>query len=508
VFALEEALMDAGYDVRSAHCAEDGLALFQDQPADIVLTDMKMPGMSGIELLGHVKKLEPHTQVIIITAYGTFDSAVEAVRLGAFDYIQKPFKINAVLQIIKKAIAEKNDKPAEQSVPETACESIPSVHKPLNIKERILPCGESLLGSLSLDVKTVPKEGLGADFYDYFHINEHKVLVVIGDVGENGLDGSLVMIMVKSLIRSEASHCDNPALILKRVNKLIQDQGIMGVPITLFLGVIDIRQGRLEYVNAGHEYPLFFRNNKQGSAEKLDGSATFIGLFDDTDFDVSSVSCSEGDLILFFTDGFIRVMEKKFNGRDPYALLEQLVCGSIPEKRYSLAEHLYHTCFDQNNVLDDDLTIMSLCMGNDLSHEKEIKCPCSNGSLVLLRSAAEDFLRALHLPYSERHAVVTALYEALINALSFAYPQAQGGELSVKYALDNNMLRIAVEDFGVGFDMSHYQPPDNESYEGLIKENGRGIFLMRNLMDNVEIHTHPGGGTRVVMEKRLAGAGI
>ena len=483
------------------------LELFKEDPTDIVLTDLKMPGMTGMELLSKVKEIAPSTHVVIITAYGNFDSAVEAVRLGAFDYIQKPFQINNVKEVVAKALKEQQSAPVEQSTPEVATAAVEpkpqQTAKPLDIREKILPSGESVLGSLSVDVKTVPLVGLGADFYDYFYIDDNSILVAIGDVGEKGMDGSMVMIMVKSLIRSEASHGGNPVEILNRVNTHIHNQGIQGIPISLFLGIIDIKEGVFRYVNAGHEKPLFFHHSDVFNPNMLGENGAFIGLFKDLNLRLSTVAIGQGDIFLLFTDGFIRIIEEKYPKQNPYDILKQCSQNMLPEKRYFLAESLYKHFTGAHFTHSDDVTVMSLCYGPVLAQEKEIRCSGTGDSIVLIRSAAEDFLRSQPLSYSKRHAVMTALIEALINVISFAYNDVDPGEMVVKFKVEHERVIIEIQDFGCGFDLSTYEQPDNVSYDGLVKETGRGIFLMRRLMDTVTIDTAPGKGFKVVLEKAI-----
>jgi len=81
-----------GYDVFTASNGEDGVALFQEHGMPIVLTDIKMPGMSGLEVLKRIKEIEPKTEVIIITGHGDMDLAIKALSLDATDFINKPIQ--------------------------------------------------------------------------------------------------------------------------------------------------------------------------------------------------------------------------------------------------------------------------------------------------------------------------------------------------------------------------------------------------------------------------------
>ena len=101
---MEFSLTEAGHRVRAAASGEDGLRLFEQETFDVVITDITMPGMSGMEVLAKVRQREADIPVIIITAYGTIESAVEAMKQGAFDYITKPVSRDELRLTLEKAI--------------------------------------------------------------------------------------------------------------------------------------------------------------------------------------------------------------------------------------------------------------------------------------------------------------------------------------------------------------------------------------------------------------------
>src|SRR6266576_926170 len=102
---LQEILNDAGYDVTSAASGEAALKFAKDRSFDLALTDLKMTGMDGIELLQHLLGLDSSIIVILLTAHGSIDSAKEALRRGAFDYLEKPYDKTALLETINRALA-------------------------------------------------------------------------------------------------------------------------------------------------------------------------------------------------------------------------------------------------------------------------------------------------------------------------------------------------------------------------------------------------------------------
>jgi DNA-binding NtrC family response regulator len=105
--SLYEILKIAGYDTHTASNAEEAIALFSTRSFDIVITDMKLPKMSGLELLGAVKKASPLTEVILITGYGSIETAVDAMKKGAFDYVTKPIVDDEIKILIEKIIEKK-----------------------------------------------------------------------------------------------------------------------------------------------------------------------------------------------------------------------------------------------------------------------------------------------------------------------------------------------------------------------------------------------------------------
>ena len=104
LLVLEALLGPEGYEILTCDNAKESLRLIRESDLDLVITDMKMPGMNGIELLEECKKVKPHLPVIMMTAYGTIELAVEAMKKQAHDYITKPFQNEELKLTVKKAL--------------------------------------------------------------------------------------------------------------------------------------------------------------------------------------------------------------------------------------------------------------------------------------------------------------------------------------------------------------------------------------------------------------------
>jgi nitrogen regulation protein NR(I) len=102
--SFERILSSIGHGVKTASSAEIGLDIVRRKIPDLVIMDVKLPGMNGLEAFEEIKKIEPRLPVIIMTAYGTTETAIEATKRGAFDYILKPFDIPVMLELIEQAL--------------------------------------------------------------------------------------------------------------------------------------------------------------------------------------------------------------------------------------------------------------------------------------------------------------------------------------------------------------------------------------------------------------------
>jgi len=105
---LGQLLTSEGYEVEISASGEDALQKYESRTFDLVLLDLMMPGMSGLDVLRALQRIQPQALVIIITAYASVESAIEAMKIGAFDYVQKPFKHEELLLTIARALDHKS----------------------------------------------------------------------------------------------------------------------------------------------------------------------------------------------------------------------------------------------------------------------------------------------------------------------------------------------------------------------------------------------------------------
>jgi two-component system, NtrC family, response regulator AtoC len=105
---VAKVLAREGYAVRSLPRGQDVLQALEEGPADLVISDIRMPEMDGLTLLREVKRLVPETSVLLMTAFGSIDTAVQAIKAGAYDYLTKPFKMDEVILVVRRAMEERH----------------------------------------------------------------------------------------------------------------------------------------------------------------------------------------------------------------------------------------------------------------------------------------------------------------------------------------------------------------------------------------------------------------
>jgi two-component system response regulator PilR (NtrC family) len=272
-----------GYEVSSAFDGYEGMDLIKKDIYDLVITDIRMPGVGGFEVLKTVKEIAPDSLVIMITAFGTTESAIEAMKLGAYDYINKPFKIDEIRLVVKKALEKKNLSKEVKFLKErvqTSCELENIVGKS--------PKMQQLLMSL-------PKI---ADSLSH-------VLIT----GESGSGKELIAHAIHNLSpRSSASFV---AINCAAFPEGLLESELFGHMRGAFTGAVSNKQGLFEIANNGSifldeiaEMPVSLQSKLLRAIQ--DGTFRRVGGVADINVDVRIISATNRDLQQRIGDGLFR----------------------------------------------------------------------------------------------------------------------------------------------------------------------------------------------------------
>ena len=207
-----------------------------------------------------------------------------------------------------------------------------------------------------------PAREVGGDFYDFFHLNEKTLLVVIGDVSGKGVPAALFMVMVKTLIRAMANQYVLPDRILAALNpEICRDNDAM-MFVTLFIATLDLETKLIKYSYGGHNRPLYL--SKYGIVSMLPGdSGTALGIFEDATFSMESMQLDSGDSLILYTDGINEAMSVDY---EEYG--DERLCGLLVGLDHLNAQELLETVSADVNVFttgaeqSDDITLLTLQM--------------------------------------------------------------------------------------------------------------------------------------------------
>jgi DNA-binding response OmpR family regulator len=148
-------LVPEGYAVESAYTGQEGLGRLADASFDLVITDLKMPGISGMEALKKIKHDDPDVGIIMITGYSTTDTAVEAMKLGAFDYLPKPFTPDELMAAVSKALEKKRLLLETKHLEKAYRDAAAAISSSLNLNEVLSLIAKSVVSLLKFKACSV-----------------------------------------------------------------------------------------------------------------------------------------------------------------------------------------------------------------------------------------------------------------------------------------------------------------------------------------------------------------
>ena len=292
--AIELLLKGAGYEAATVDSPRALLRRTRAEQFDLILADLNYTrdttsGDEGLDLLAGLEAQNNTAPVIVMTAWGSIDLAVEAMRRGACDFVQKPWDNARVLAAIRKqADAERR----RQSELEIAA----------SVQQKLFPAAGRLLKTIDYAGSCLPAKGVGGDYYDFLDLGDESIGFVLGDVSGKGMPAALLMANLQACFRTQAAAgSKRPAEILEAVHRHFYTSTQSDRFATLFFGVYDDRTRRMRYANCGHCAPLLLRAD--GSVEKLEPTATMLGAFEDWTCGEDEVMLHPGDTLVLYSDG-------------------------------------------------------------------------------------------------------------------------------------------------------------------------------------------------------------
>ena len=281
---------------------------------DLVLSDINMPHMDGLRLLGEIGVLQRLLKVVIVSAYGDMSNIRTAMNRGAFDFVTKPIDFADLEATIEKARRELNEvRNAFRSQKE-----LTAIQRELEIARRIqlssLPSSfPAFPGREAFDIYAtmIPAHEVGGDFYDFFLIDDDRIGFSLGDVSGKGIGAAIFMAVTQTLLRATAMQGLPLEQCVQHVNRVLYPVSPPNMFVTLVYGVLEIATGRLEYVAAGHQPPYLVRGGTVSRLARTGGIG--LCLVPSFEFSAGSTRMGPGDSLVLITDGITEARDTAGN---------------------------------------------------------------------------------------------------------------------------------------------------------------------------------------------------
>ncbi|MBD9398018.1 MULTISPECIES: two-component system response regulator RssB [unclassified Pseudomonas] len=334
-------LEDSGFNILLASNGLQGLEVFERERPDLVVCDLRMPQVDGLELIRRISALEYSAPIIVVSGAGVMTDVVEALRLGAADYLIKPLEDLAVLEhSVRRALdrvhlRQENERYREklEAANRELQASLHLLQEDQNagrqVQMNMLPVTPWEDEGLSFAHQIIPSLYLSGDFVDYFRVDERRVAFYLADVSGHGASSAFVTVLLKFMTtrllyesrRNGMLPEFKPSDVLSHINRgLINCK--LGKHVTMLGGVIDEESNRLTYSIGGHlPLPVMYTGDK---AYYLEGRGLPVGLFKEADYNDLEIELPESFSLTLLSDGILDLLDGD-NLQEKEALLPKLV---------------------------------------------------------------------------------------------------------------------------------------------------------------------------------------
>ena len=362
---FREILLRQHYRVDDAESGEMALKKIVLNHYDLVISDLHMYQVDGLDVLNAAKCKDAFTQVLILTGFGTITSAVEAMKKGAYEYLSKPIDQDALVIKVNNALEHRR----MLMLVEEQQQRISEYHNALESDLKLARCvHESLIPKnyenpyCEVVIEYLPLMGIGGDFVDIYDDHNGKLYLTTLDITGHGITAALMVNRICSEIRKLVREHFLPREILYHLNQFFYTSFVnTGLFLTIMSIMIDYKQKMLIHAGSAHPAGLFY-SAKSKSMQKLIPRNIIIGFESVplSQFTQEHYELNPGDRIFMYTDGLVEVENKDQHFFGTYGLkkcLEQ----NMHQSNVSLAKSIITAVreFGYGELQDDVLLIVA-----------------------------------------------------------------------------------------------------------------------------------------------------
>ena len=350
--ALRLLLKHEGYEIEAVNSPAAVLACLAGGPFDALLMDLNYArdttsGQEGLDLVAQVQEIDSSLPIVVMTAWSSVPLAVEAMRRGVRDFVEKPWNNDAVLRKLQEQVERARDERRHLRLAKAEAALAHETERGLLPREIPELPGFEICGAWH------PASVLGGDYFDARRLNDRMLALSIADVAGKGTSAALLVSNLQACVRASGSAEVGPAELCKRVNRLMRGNLDRDRFVTFFYALLDGRQ--LAYSNAGHNAPILVRST--GTVERLDRGGIVIGLAGDADYEQGTLTLDPGDRLLLFTDGLTEACSASDEEFGEERLIE-LAIESRGLGAKAIEEKVLGAAADFCKKFDDDVTLV------------------------------------------------------------------------------------------------------------------------------------------------------
>jgi CheY-like chemotaxis protein len=361
-YVLKEALVSEGYKVDVARDAFQAMERFKAAPYDLIITDIKMRGMDGIQLIREVKKSDSDLKIVIITAYGSLETVKEAAKLGVVEMISKPFKIQEIKDVLLRMLNNSSTSKDADKEKDCQLECNDSEQSP-KIDNLLKPGGMSYYfdGPACQPKSTV--------VFDSFAVSSNRSMLIFGNINGQSehrrewWENRQIGIMIKTLFRSKAG--STPKRVIDSINKFLYENIFPHVKVSMLCVLIDKKKRVIKYVNSGNNL-VCSMIAPDGETEILENNPYSLGVSPGIDLIEGTIPYSyENKLMLSRSNSMSRIMEEG-------ALIKRKIDNALQnmqslQKKQSNEVDLHASFINDKDVSLDDETVLLVSLDrNDI----------------------------------------------------------------------------------------------------------------------------------------------
>jgi sigma-B regulation protein RsbU (phosphoserine phosphatase) len=368
--ALRLLLKGAGFQTESVTSPAAVIEAIKRQDFDLVLMDLNYArdttsGQEGLDLIARIQALDSTLPVVVMTAWGSIELAVEAMRRGVRDFVQKPWENSRLLNVLRTQIemgrARRRRERLEAEKQTLSRKLQEELEEAREIQRGLLPKAMPRLGGFEIAHAWQPARAVGGDYFDARTFNERHTALCIADVAGKGMPAALLMSNVQAAVKASASEEITPSQLCERINRVMCGNTAGHKFITFFYGLLDTQHKKLIYANAGHNPPMLARQG--GECLRLTEGGAVLGIFPEWQYEQGEIALRAGDRLLLFTDGVTEARNSAGEEFGEERLLEVLI-----RHRRLDASHLQKRIMDTvtefcDGHFHDDATLMVIAVG-------------------------------------------------------------------------------------------------------------------------------------------------